>query len=99
MILTTDGVGGGPGKEEEEEVQQNNDIEYIIMNLYSKMKNLENKYIDLANFYKQELVKGNPGPQRSSPIRQSLEQSVSVMWSNGDDVAGERGGGRGEEDH
>lgn len=27
------------------------------MNLYSKMKNLENKYIDLANFYKQELVK------------------------------------------
>lgn len=29
-----------------------NDIEYIIMNLYSKMKNLENKYIDLANYYK-----------------------------------------------
>lgn len=36
-----------------------NDIEYIIMNLYSKMKNLENKYIDLANYYKQELVKTN----------------------------------------
>ncbi len=34
-----------------------NDIEYIIMNLYSKMKNLENKYIDLANYYKHELVK------------------------------------------
>jgi hypothetical protein len=33
------------------------DIEFIIMNLYSKMKNLEGKYIDLANFYKQELVK------------------------------------------
>lgn len=36
-----------------------NDIEYIIMNLYSKMKNLENKYIDLANFYKQEWVKSS----------------------------------------
>jgi hypothetical protein len=32
----------------------------IIMGLYSKMKNLEGKYIDLANFYKQELlVKSN----------------------------------------
>jgi hypothetical protein len=28
------------------------DVEVIIMNLYSKMKNLESKYIDLANFYK-----------------------------------------------
>jgi hypothetical protein len=27
------------------------------MNIFSKMKNLEGKYIDLANFYKQELVK------------------------------------------
>jgi len=27
------------------------------MNVYSKMKNLENKYIDLANFYKESLVK------------------------------------------
>ena len=32
------------------------------MNLYSKMKNLENKYIDLANFYKQELVRSNKKP-------------------------------------
>ena len=29
-----------------------NDIEYIIMNLYAKMKNLEGKYIDLSNYYK-----------------------------------------------
>lgn len=36
-----------------------NDIEYIIMSLYSKMKNLEGKYIDLANYYKQELVKSS----------------------------------------
>jgi hypothetical protein len=26
------------------------------MNLHNKMKNLENKYLDLANFYKKELV-------------------------------------------
>jgi hypothetical protein len=32
------------------------DVEMIIMNLYSKMKSLEGKYIDLANFYKQELL-------------------------------------------
>jgi hypothetical protein len=38
------------------------DVEVIIMNLYSKMKNLESKYIDLANFYKQELVKSNKKP-------------------------------------
>jgi hypothetical protein len=29
------------------------------MNLHTKMKNLENKYIDLANYYKNELVKTN----------------------------------------
>lgn len=27
------------------------------MDLHSNLKNLEGKYIDLANFYKQELVK------------------------------------------
>jgi hypothetical protein len=32
------------------------DMEKIIMNLHNKMKNLEGKYIDLANFYKKELV-------------------------------------------
>jgi len=43
--------------DEDLKTDQEGDIEYIIMNLYSKMKNLENKYIDLANFYKHELVK------------------------------------------
>jgi hypothetical protein len=38
---------------------QGSDVECIIRNLYTKMKNLESKYIDLANFYKQELVKSN----------------------------------------
>ena len=36
------------------------------MNLYNKMKNLESKYIDLANFYKQELVKSNK--KETNPI-------------------------------
>ena len=31
-------------------------MEQIIMSLHNKMKNLESKYIDLANFYKKELV-------------------------------------------
>ena len=31
-------------------------MEQIILNLHNKMKNLENKYIDLANFYKKELI-------------------------------------------
>jgi hypothetical protein len=42
------------------------------MNLYSKMKNLENKYIDLANFYKQELVRG-----------QSISEDAPRPFSNG----------------
>lgn len=61
------GQGGGAVEVEAEEFdasdndinrdEPENDIEYIIMNLYSKMKNLEGKYLDLANFYKHELVK------------------------------------------
>jgi len=30
--------------------------EAIVLNVYSKMKNLENKYIDLANLYKESLI-------------------------------------------
>ena len=33
------------------------ETDFVIMNVYSKMKNLENKYIDLANFYKESLVR------------------------------------------
>lgn len=32
------------------------DMESIIMKIHSKMKNLENKYIDLANFYKEGVI-------------------------------------------
>ena len=33
------------------------ETDYVIMNVYSRVKNLENKYIDLANFYKESLVR------------------------------------------
>lgn len=38
----------------------------MIMNVYSKMKNLENKYIDLANFYKESHGKGDLSNNKSS---------------------------------
>ena len=44
-------------------------MEQIIVNLHSKMKNLENKYIDLANFYKKELIQ----KKDISPIRYSMD--------------------------
>jgi hypothetical protein len=37
-------------------------LESGIMDLHSNLKNLEGKYIDLANFYKQELVR-NKNPE------------------------------------
>lgn len=66
LIGTNEVIGGANNHDEDFDDDQiddmregENDIEYIIMNLYSKMKNLENKYIDLANYYKQELVKSS----------------------------------------
>ncbi len=72
-----------------EDGNNNSDVEIIIMNLYSKMKNLEGKYIDLANFYKQELVKSNKKPsaadQRASagPLSpRSPGDQTSARWNN-----------------
>ena len=31
-------------------------VEHVVSNMWSRMKNLEGKYIDLANYYKQELL-------------------------------------------
>jgi len=50
-----------PSSQQSEGAESEGDIENIIMNLYNKMKGLENKYIDLANFYKQELVRASDG--------------------------------------
>lgn len=36
-------------------------LESGILNLHSHLKNLEGKYIDLANFYKQELLSKDGG--------------------------------------
>lgn len=55
-----------------------NDIEYIIMNLYSKMKNLEGKYIDLANFYKQELVRSSVA-RTSTDFDNNLSQGMNPL--------------------
>ena len=40
-------------------------MEVAIMNMHQKMKNLESKYIDLANFYKKEMIdKSTPEPAK-----------------------------------
>lgn len=49
---TNEGFAEDFDEDKIDEREGENDIEYIVMNLYSKMKNLENKYIDLANYYK-----------------------------------------------
>lgn len=64
------------------------DIDLLVMNVYSKMKNLENKYIDLANFYKESLVKekeefaASPSllaPQHSSNQASEVEAAAENM--------------------
>lgn len=60
------------------------DMEVIIMNLYSKMKNLEGKYIDLANFYKQELVRSNKKvAPKGSQIGAAMEEGKHHNKSSG----------------
>ena len=45
-------VDGGAG-DRSSQVRQ---IEHIVMNMWNRMKTLESKYIDLADYYKRELV-------------------------------------------
>ena len=47
------------------------------MNLYNKMKGLENKYIDLANYYKQELVKQTDGFGTADEDNGALDQQLN----------------------
>lgn len=35
------------------------DLESVILRMHGKMKSLESRYLDLANFYKKELVGGD----------------------------------------
>ena len=43
-----DGAGNRP--------QQEHQAEQVILGMWNRMRTLESKYIDLANYYKQELV-------------------------------------------
>jgi hypothetical protein len=54
------------------------------MNLYSKMKNLESKYIDLANFYKQELVKSSKKPSSANVDPRTSAGPISPRSPGGD---------------
>lgn len=37
--------------------QSHSGIDNVVMNVYNKMKNLEDKYMDLANFYNKSISK------------------------------------------
>ena len=45
------------------------EADFVVRNVYSKIKNLENKYIDLANFYKEaaQMKGANLGGKPSDP--------------------------------
>ena len=51
-------------------------FEYIITDMWSQMKNLEGKYIDLANFYKQEMVQNGRNPGAGGSDAGSSQQSA-----------------------
>lgn len=44
--------------------------------MWSKMKALESKYIDLANYYKQELVASKQGDRRTSEASSQSNKSA-----------------------
>ena len=44
--------------------------------MWSQMKNLEGKYIDLANFYKQEMVQNGRNPGAGGSDAGSSQQSA-----------------------
>lgn len=41
------------------------DVESLVMRMHNKMKTLESRYLDLANFYKKELLHGRERTQSS----------------------------------
>ena len=51
------------------------EVDFVVRNVYSKIKSLENKYIDLANFYKE----GAKGQQvEESKLPRNLNQTSSA---------------------
>lgn len=43
------------------------EVDFVVHNVYNKVKELENKYIDLANYYK-EAAKSQAGKLTNNPI-------------------------------
>ena len=76
-------AGGRILLEDESSVASRRDMEIIITNLHSKIKNLENKYIDLANFYKHELISQQPEAEhervRSPPAFDPRAENVIIQ--------------------
>ncbi|CDW85154.1 UNKNOWN [Stylonychia lemnae] len=62
-----------------EDENYNIDMQDILMNLHSKMKSLENKYIDLANFYKMGAIK-----QKQQSILQDTKSPNKVFSNTAD---------------
>ena len=50
--------------------------EQVIMGMWDRMKSLESKYIDLANYYKQELVSTKSGALDTSHSSKSAVGGV-----------------------
>lgn len=50
--------------------------EQVIMGMWDRMKSLESKYIDLANYYKQELLQSKSGVLDTSNSSKSAVGSV-----------------------
>ena len=70
------------------ELQRN--LEAGIMNLHSNLKELEGKYIDLANFYKQELISQNTQSVHIQPAS-ATERPISTFINNKNkQIAGKR---------
>ena len=57
--------------------------ELVSLNMWTKMKNLESKYIDLANFYKQQLVARQSTNDGSAQSSKSAVGGVVQQASSG----------------
>ena len=50
------------------------DVESIVLRMHNKMKTLESRYLDLANFYKRELLSGGAANTTNATSNQSRAQ-------------------------
>jgi hypothetical protein len=59
----------------ERSTQSEPTVDTVIMNVYSRVKNLENRYIDLANFYKEALIRQENSHNRKEAADHELDAS------------------------